>query len=202
MKTRIILIGGLIFICVMLKGQDVFFSPDTAFERQSATFEFTSIILVDSSFTKDLLYQKVRQWFAETYNSSKNVIDNADKDEGVIYGKGIFEMTEKIMGYVEYNISVRCKKGKVKYLFTNFNQRDALQVNTFGYSTPQSKTYNMGPLSQTECPVPWATSGMGNGRRDKVWMNIKFKTKENTYNLIQDLKAYLKKSTTNESDSW
>jgi len=202
MKTRITLIGGLLFICTILKGQDTFFSPDTAFERQSAIFEFSSIILVDSSFTKDLLYQKVRQWFAEAYNSSKNVIDNADKDEGVIYGKGVFSMKDKILGFVEYNISVKCKKGKVKYLFTNFIQRDALQVNTFGYSTPQSATYNMGPLSQTECPVPWSTSGMSNSRRDKVWMKIKFQTKEYTYNLIQNLKAYLKKSTTRENDSW
>ena len=118
MKTRFTIIAALLMIAAFTQGQEAFFSPDTTFENQCRAFEFTNVIKVDSTFTKDQLYSKVKQWFAEAFVSSKNVIDNADKDEGIVYGHAIVDAGGSYDGYVSFNIEVRCKNGKVKYLLS------------------------------------------------------------------------------------
>ena len=201
----------LILVCFQLFSfvsycQDLFVSHDTTFERQTDIWIFTNIILVDSTINKDQLYQHLKQWFSESFVSSKNVIDNADKDEGIIYGHAIISMSNSTYGYVAFNIEVRCKKGKVRYRLTDFNHKDACIVNVYGYCPNQypSYQYSIGSLAQKEFPgnLGYNQTGRSKKGRDEMWINIKNTAKVNAFNLIQSLKLNLNKESIKEKESW
>lgn len=182
--------------------QEIFISPDPEFEQQCREFEFTGVVSVDSTITKNQLYQKSRQWFAEIFKSSKSVIENEDKDEGIIYGKGIIDMKDDAQGYVSFALSIRCKDGRIKYTFNDFMQYGARSVNIYGTTSSGSMTYDIGSLKQLTPDVSTMTCGMGKNRRDKMWMDIKSKAKRQTYYIIENLKEYMKKTTSKENDNW
>jgi len=89
MKKLMVSIFCTLLFSSVLYCQEMFVSSDTAFEQQSEKWVFSNVIIVDSTIKKNQLYSKVKQWFSESFVSSKNVIDNADKDEGVIYGHAV-----------------------------------------------------------------------------------------------------------------
>jgi len=45
------------------------------------------------------LYNNAKQWFVDYFNSSKDVIQNEDKDQGRIIGKGIIFIYRKTISY-------------------------------------------------------------------------------------------------------
>lgn len=186
--------------------QNIFITQDTTFERQSQSWIFTNVIYVDSTIKKDKLYQQVKQWFSESFVSSKNVIDNADKDEGVIFGHVTITMKNETYGYVDFNIEVRCKNGKVKYILNNFMQKDAYIVNAFGgiptgANRPQ---YSIGSLAQKDLPekLGYNQTGRSKKGREEMWRIVKNTSKFTAYNLIQSLKANLNKESIKEKDAW
>jgi hypothetical protein len=208
MKKVILFLLCVLFFHSILFSQDAFISKDTLFERQSDTWVFTEVFIVDSTFTKEKLFQQAKQWFSEAFVSSKNVIDNADKEEGVIFGHVTIVFKNSTYGYVNFNIEVRCKNGRVKYLLNNFMHKDAYQVNAYGNNSdnygrvfPQ---YSIGSLSQKEFPesLGYSETGRSKSGREKMWNSIKNQSKINAYNLIQSLKSNLSKQSIKEKDSW
>lgn len=199
-------------ICVLLISSisfsQAFISNDTTFERQSENWVFTNVIFVDSTISKDKLFQKAKQWFSETFVSSKNVIDNADKDEGVIYGHATIALTNSLYGFVNFNIEIRCKNGKVKYLIKDFMHKDAYIVNALGtnsdYYGRVFSTYSIGSLTQKEFPeyLGYNKTGRSKKGRDEMWTKIKNNSKITAYNLIQSLKSNLSKESIKEKDRW
>ncbi len=183
-----------------------FISNDSTFNRQCESFIFTNVIYVDSTISKDQLFQKTKQWFSEAFVSSKNVIDNADKDEGVIFGHAIVSFNNSTFGYVSYNIEVRCKNGRVKYRISDFMHKDACVVNVYGYcpNSSSSYIYSIGTLSQKELPeyLTLNKTGRSKSGREKMWHTIKDESKSTAYNLIQSLKQALNKDTIKAKDSW
>jgi hypothetical protein len=73
---------------------------------------FGKVAQLDSTQTKGLLYTSIHTWFSTTYNSSNSVIQMADKDAGIIIGKGTFKYSYPGLsyscyeGYVDYTIKV------------------------------------------------------------------------------------------------
>ena len=197
-STILILIAILISISSIC--QEMYVTSDTVFERQSKDWYFTSVIYVDSTVTKDVLYQKSRQWFSEAFTSAKAVIDNADKEEGVIYGKGSLSLEKSVDGHVDFTIEIRCKKGKVKYVLTNFTHNGACVINAYGTcATGGYKEINIGPLTQIESQYSYAMTGR---KKDKFWNSIKNQSKFDVYKMITSLKETFKKETLKEKDSW
>ena len=180
---KVLLIFILCISELILLGQQPFFSPDTTFERQSLDFRFEAVVIVDTSLTKDKLYQHVKQWFSESFVSSKNVIDNADKDEGVIYGHVVIPMDNSTYGHVKFNIEVRCKDGKIKYLLDDFSHKDAQVVNVYGYAPNPSAVFSLGSLSQIDVPenLTYNNTGRSPKRRKAMWQEVKFKSKKTAY---------------------
>jgi hypothetical protein len=183
-----------------------FNTTDSTFNRQCANFVFTNVIYVDSTISKDLIYQKVKQWFSEAFVSSKNVIDNADKEEGVIFGHASISFSNSTYGYVGFNIEVRCKNGKVKYLINDFLHKDACVVNAYGSCGSGSyySLYSIGSLTPDELPeyFTYKKTGRSKSGRDKMWQTIQDDSKINTFNLIQSLKKALDKDAIKEKDNW
>lgn len=94
---------------------------------------YTEVVNVDSA-SAGVLYQRAKLFFAKMYNSSKDVVQVDDKENGLIVGKGFFSLTfegviSSWQAEVDHTISVRVKEGKYKYEFTDLyirQPKDAL----------------------------------------------------------------------------
>ncbi len=183
-----------------LHAQEIWTSPDPNFELQCMRWNFTDVIQVDSTISKDQIYKKVRQWFSTTFVSGKNVIDNEDPDEGLIFGRGSIRISD-IDGYVEFNIEVRCKDGRLKYTLSNFNHKGARPINMIG-TTPtgpgSNDIYDWGPLTRVEKPNGWLYGYRAGAR----WEDVKQKAKFETYKMILSLKNSMTVEKFKAADDW
>jgi hypothetical protein len=69
------------------------------------------------------LYKNAQQWFVDNFKSSKAVIQNQDKDDGLIVGKGVLTFNSGIgLGMVmpfgdDVTVKIECKDDKYRYSF-------------------------------------------------------------------------------------
>ena len=76
--------------------------------------------------TKEEMYNRVKLWFIETYNSSKDVIQLDDKEHGEIIGKGCFRAKWNFRFYtvlsmnVWKTIKIQFKDDSFRYEITDF----------------------------------------------------------------------------------
>ena len=168
---------------------------------QTHSWYFTDVIGLDSTITKEVLFRKSRQWFSTTFVSGKNVIDNADPDEGVIYGRGSFELAAGD-GSIDFNIELRCKDGKLKYTLSNFNHKGAYPVNIFGSHIMDGSygggSHDFGPLNQTEKLGAIKLGGRSNAR----WEEIKEDAHNRTVSLIMNLRNSMTPEKLKAADDW
>jgi len=93
--------------------------------------QFEEVVKVDSSITKDELYNRARVWAKENYNSKNNLVITEDKNNGEISGVGAFDYRtdNKYRGYscvegsIKYNFSIFVKDGRYKYLYNLFDHK-------------------------------------------------------------------------------
>lgn len=86
--------------------------------------------------TKGQIYAALRKWFAESFKDSKSVIQVADKEEGLITGKGNYSfflketiMMTHIYGTCDFTINIDIKDGKFKYQVYGFTlERDTKSI--------------------------------------------------------------------------
>lgn len=79
---------------------------------------FENVIEIPNKSKMDL-YNNAKQWFVDYFRSSKDVIQNEDKDQGRIIGKGIIFIKLKALVTQTYDdkitIQIDCKDGKYRY---------------------------------------------------------------------------------------
>lgn len=102
--------------------------------------EYSNVIELDSTQTKNILYQKALTWVATTYNSANNVIQNKDAETGIInivakMPIGYYSLGQYLdQGYLQYNFSIFLKDGKYKYEINNIHHTP-LHSNSMNYGT-------------------------------------------------------------------
>ena len=69
---------------------------------------YSGVVNVDSTFTKNVLYSNGLSFFANTFKSSNHVIQMKEPESGKIIGKGIVNNRD-------VTITILCKDGKYKY---------------------------------------------------------------------------------------
>jgi len=88
---------------------------------------YFSGIVIDSPLSKNTLYINAKTYFVDAFQSAKDVIQLDDKDNGIIMGKGSFEIPYKMNFMftlpmtVGQTIKIYIKDFKYKYEFTDFN---------------------------------------------------------------------------------
>ncbi len=88
--------------------------------------------------SKTELYKNASQWFVDFFKSSKDVIQNSDKEEGRIVGKGIAFIQIKIIGFTSefpdlLTIQVDVKDNKYRYRIYDMQLSTETQnLNGFG----------------------------------------------------------------------
>ena len=80
--------------------------------------------------SKDEIYKRVKLWFLDNYNSSKDVIQIDDKENGEVIGKGCFKALWKARFYTAQSVNVwktikiQIKDDRFKYEISNFKMRN------------------------------------------------------------------------------
>ena len=117
---------------------------------------FEEVIKLDSSVSKEELYNRARGWAMANYSSKNNVIFIDDKSTGEISGSGMFDYRTKVkyMGYscvegpIKYNFNIYVKDGRYKYVFTSFDHKGSsgnlCRAGDFGRMTISNEAPSIG----------------------------------------------------------
>jgi hypothetical protein len=136
---------------------------------QDTLISYSGVVMVDS-VSKNELFLRGRQWFNETFKSSKDVLQINDKETGELAGKGIIflPLHMKYLGdreYIfneEFSANVWVKDDKYKFEFKNFNV----------YYPPNEV---LGTLtSAKECPQKFGLNSQK--KTDELWESAKQQT--------------------------
>jgi hypothetical protein len=131
-----------IFLCVLMLVISVHICS-----AQSDVIEYTEVVTVDSANQKEL-YKRALNFFAETFVSSKEVLQIQDKENGILFGKGFiskkvpyrwaFQPTTLDIR-ISFSMRVTVKDGRYKYEFTDFNNTEIIGEYKFGTLTTSPK---------------------------------------------------------------
>jgi hypothetical protein len=95
------------------------------FDSITNLYTFTDVIVVNDSVLKDELFNRSKNCFVSIFKNSQKVIQEENRENGVIVGKGNIKVYAKALGmsapagYVNFTISIYSKNGKYKYITTN-----------------------------------------------------------------------------------
>lgn len=169
----------------------------SAYTYCQVPLKYSEVIQVDSASANEL-YNRAKFWLASSYNSSKDVLQIDNKNDGQILGKALFSFNQTFLdrsgqtkGSIKYTISITVKDGRYKYEVTEFIHEpigNEYGKMSFGLITTDS-----------QCPTPPSRSI---GWCNKVWADIKNQIEEKIPSMIVSLKRGMKKQTQSGKDDW
>ena len=92
-------------------------------DSKTGLIAFTEVVEV-KNISKNALYLRAREWFIDTYKSSKDVLQMDDKESGVLIGNAIntiyiSSLGAKVKMELYYSIKISVKEGRYKYIITD-----------------------------------------------------------------------------------
>jgi len=150
---------------------------------------YDGIIKTDSSFKKTKLYSMGIEWFTNTFNNGKAVLQMQDLENGIIIGKANFYVALSAGGmfgtivdkYISYFIKLSFKDGKVKYeLYDFIDQQGGPSI------TDGEPTYK----------------GMGSKMAKKFYTHIQDQVKIHANELITSLNKTFTMPITAKNNDW
>lgn len=104
----------------------------------SQDLKFEEIVSVDSTRTKEKLFNTAKLWIAEKHNNSKAVIQTENINDGIILGKvkvsyepDFFSGSAGARGYIGYTLKLSFKDGKYRFEMYDFEH---FGTNISGYN--------------------------------------------------------------------
>ncbi len=165
----------LIFLCIDVKGQDT-----------NLAKAYSEVMVLTDPASKDELFSRAKSSFAHLFRNSQKVIQNEDKDAGIIIGKGNIKAYARTLGkdydagYVNFTLTIACKDGRYRYTIT-----DLVHQGT-GSNMPSG-----GSLENTSAHS-WT---------DKQWNLMKSQINDNIKGLISSIKLDMNKPSP-KNDDW
>lgn len=126
----------------------------------------------------DVLYLRAHEWFVNNFVSANNVIQLADKENGIIMGKGSFNYFPDtnigyvgLSGFIQFTVKIILKEGRYKYIFTDFRHAGTPVVAAGGFVPGIRKRYEIkyGLLTNSDSvpeSVEYGRSGVWNHMRE------------------------------------
>lgn len=158
---------------------------------------FTEIVKVDSSISKNILYERARAWLNDKFKNYKEVSQIQDKESGELSVKGILythylknvfgESLSNFPCYVRFKLTIWVKDGRYKYEFSDFNDE----------CIGQGSYSSLGILTDRE-----TFKEKGNGKRilNELWIEVKQETNLQTKEMIDSLRTEMSKEL--KKDDW
>jgi hypothetical protein len=149
------------------------------------------------SKSKNQIYSLTKMYIAETWKSAKEVIQNDDKEEGVILVKGASFQEYPFMGgiYVymyKYTMTFKMKDNKCKVTLNNVYCEDAYMKSS------GVKVTKLEPFEGDNCPETGTFRSPGLPKKRAIIMMSEFK--QSLQNLVNSYLEYLKKEV--KKDDW
>lgn len=163
--------------------------------------EFSKVINTDS-VGKTKLFVTINDWFATNFKSANDVIQMADKEAGIIIGKGTFSYYYEydktlfgnyncFKGFVNYTIKVYIKDNRYKVEVFNFSHE---AINSSGYPLSLGYITNIAKVSAFKYQQKYY---------DDVWKDLITKIKSESEDIFTSLeKATKKVKSENDDDGW
>jgi hypothetical protein len=163
------------------------------FANAQSPLEFSKVIQAEGKNQTEL-FILINDWFAVNYNSANDVIQMADKDAGIIIGKG---STEYSFGKLTYS----CYEGRLKYtLKVSFkDNRFKVDLTNFVHSVNigNSEKCEMGLLTDA---IDYTDKGLNKNYHNKVWDDLKLKSEDLSNSIFTLLEEKVKTET--KDDDW
>lgn len=177
--------------------------PIFSIGQDSSEFNFT---LIDSAeISKPELFVFAKTWMANTFVSSKSVIEMEDKDAGIIIGNGVF--TKRLNGafgnqlgldVIFFTITINVKENKYRCILSNFThkyiQQTSAHISGQTFATSMSNAFSSnrnGGALNNEKPACSSLS-----MTKKQWSQIKDYTKEQSALTLESLKKSMREGKT------
>jgi hypothetical protein len=139
--------------------------------------------------SNDELFIRGREWFNETFKSSKDVIQIADKETGELSGKGIME-AKRIYKYfgeervciviINFSMSIWVRDGKYRYEISNFFVPQSATLWELGLITTSNETNTKWPMVSKK-------------KMNEEYLYVKAGTEIRALEIIEDLKLKMEK---------
>lgn len=115
------------YLFLLLISSNVFAQKDTIISLPIQDGKiFYEHVYQDSGMTKNNLFIKSKDVFLRLFPDTKDVIQNEDKDNGIISGKGNFDMSFDV---IKFTIRILVKDNKYKVqMFDFYSDREILGV--------------------------------------------------------------------------
>jgi len=155
----------------------------------SQDFQFEDVVKVDSTVSKDELFNRARTWIGKTYNDEKFVIATEDRNNGELSGNGAMDYNpgrmffgrDVVKGEINYKINLYVKDGRYKYIFHSFRHT--------GQSIGMNKPINYGIITgSADAPKPSRGSAS-----NVAWKDIKEVSEFKIKKTIESLKEAMNK---------
>jgi hypothetical protein len=166
--------------------------------------------------TKEQIYSATKMFIAETWKSSKEVIQNDDKDGGIILIKGkteinweqpvktgMMKMTIFHDSWYSYNVTFRMKNSKYQIKIDNVTPDDDFQNSTGGSFkglSPEVKDWTLSSQDSIKL-VSQFKNKLGGKNSIKIMLdsyplfqNVIRSLETNLQNIVSDYSDYLKRS--------
>lgn len=141
---------------------------------------FEKVIQADK-MNKSLIFIKVNEWFASNYNSANDVIQMADKEAGIIIGKGNLYYNHK--GY-----SYRCYEGHIGYTIKAYMKDNRFKVEVLNFRhtviPDNPDACELGLITTSE---EFTNTGISKKYHNTVWSDIKTQSEIFSRNVFIEL---------------
>ncbi|MGK0391665.1 MAG: hypothetical protein ACI94Y_004432 [Maribacter sp.] len=164
---------------------------------QYAPISFTNVEKVSDTTAKNELFKKAENWFERKALTGEMDLILNSKGQGQLIGELYFDYDAKNIsggkvakGKIKCTMVVSVKDGRYKYLLKNFEHipNGALR-----------KKYSFGILTnQVSCPDEVNIPLTKEDWRDKVWRDMKLRSKKKAQSIVKDLRVSMNE---NEDDS-
>jgi hypothetical protein len=160
---------------------------------------YTDVVKVDS-VSQNELFNRAKMWFATTYNSSSDVLQIVDSENGQLVGKALFKFkpislnsSERVIGNIKYTIKISVKEGRFKYEISDFIHQPT------GNSSYGNIEFG---LLTTDQECPYTIKGQFKKWINDTWSGMKNQTDMNINPLIENLKDGMSKQSETKKEDW
>ncbi len=108
---------------------------------------YQKVFEVDLS--KQKIYEETLQWMAESFVSSKAVIEYKNEKEGTIIGNGAVEIRPVgYVGYLGYTLKIEIKDKKYRVTSCCYRKADSTNIHPSHYTKRRSVAYARGRIEE------------------------------------------------------
>lgn len=120
MKNKISFVALMLSLCQFYVLSQSFDFP----KNENGEVEYSEV--VESEFSKDVLFSNAKKWVVDNFGSYKDVVQYEDKEEGKLIVRGvskvkyfsefvIFGMIVKNSEHISFKMTIECKDNKYRY---------------------------------------------------------------------------------------